>query len=280
MAKRFEGKSVFITGASAGIGAAVAVGLAREGARIALAARRKDRLEEVKAKVEAAGGQAMTVACDVCDRASVDAAVAEVAGTFGGIDVALANAGMGIAGLFENLDVEAFRRQFETNFFGVLNTVYAVLPHLVASKGTLGLVSSVAGRVGTPTTTAYCASKFAVYGLAEALYYELAERGVAVTCIQPGFVQSEIRHIDNQGAYHPDRKDPIPSFLVVPTERAAQEIIGYLHRRKFNAIITGHGKAIVFLNRLFPGTVRLAQRLATKGKLNPRANAGKGFQEL
>jgi len=280
MAKRFEGKRVFITGASAGIGAAVAVGLAQEGARVALAARRKDRLDEVKAKVEGVGGQAVALVCDVCDRASVDAAAAETVEAFGGIDVALANAGTGVAGLLENLDVDLFRRQFDLNFFGLLNTVYAVLPHVIASKGTLGLVSSVAGRVASPSTSAYCASKFAVYGLAESLYYELADRGVAVTCIQPGFVRSEIRHIDNRGVYHPDRKDPIPSFLVVPTERAAREIIGYLYRRKFNAIITGHGKIIVFLNRLFPGAVRLGQRLATKGKLSPRKNKDKGFQEL
>jgi len=264
MAKRFEGKRVFITGASSGIGAAVARRLALEGARVALAARREDRLEEIKNEIRAQGGTAIAVVCDVTDRSTLDQAVAKTVKAFGGIDLAFANAGFGVVGKFESLDTDAFRRQFETNFFGVLNTIYAVLPHLIESKGHLGVVSSVLGRVGTTENAPYCASKFAVCGLAEVLYHDLGRLGVSVTCIEPGITESEIRKVDNRGVYHPRAKDPAPHFLIVPTERAARAIVNALHRRKFEAVITAHGKIAVWLGRHMPGFVRFLGRVTAR----------------
>lgn len=266
MAGRFDGKRVFITGASAGIGAGVAVEFARQGARVAVAARRDDRLDEVCEKIRAVGGEALPVVCDVRDRASLDAAVAQTVEAFGGIDIALANAGFGVNGLFGELDTEAYRRQYDTNVFGVIDTAYAVLPHLLESRGTLGMVASVLGRLGTPGASAYCSSKFAVCGLAESLRYELAARGVAVCCIQPGIVASEIRSVDNKGRFHPKHKDPAPGWIVVPTDKAARGIVRALGRRKFNAIITGHGKLAVWLQRHFPWVLAILLRRATRSK--------------
>ena len=256
MAKRFQGKRAFITGASSGIGAATAVELARQGARVALAARRQDRLEEVRQRISTDGGEAICVVCDVKDRATLDAAVAKTVEAFGGIDIAIANAGFGVTGPFEILRTASFRRQFDTNFFGVLDTVYAVLPHLIASKGQLALVSSVLGKIGMPLSAPYCASKFAVYGLAETLYFELAPKGVSVTCIIPGIVASEIRTVDNRGVQHPEGQDTAPKYLIVPTEVAAREIAYYLQKRKFEAVITRHGRVITWAFRHFPGVLR------------------------
>ena len=264
MAGRFDGKRVFITGASAGIGACVAVEFARQGARVAVAARRADRLAEVCERIGAAGGEALPVTCDVRDRASLDAAVAQTVEAFGGIDIALANAGFGVSGPLEDLDTGAYRSQYDTNVFGVIDTVYAVLPHLIESRGTLGMVASILGRLGTPSASAYCSSKFAVYGLAESLRYELAARGVAVCCVQPGIVASEIRSVDNKGRFHPKHKDPAPDWIVVPTERAARDIVQALGRRKFNAIITGHGKLAVWLHRHFPWVLAILLRRAAR----------------
>lgn len=256
MASRFTGKRVFITGASSGIGAAVARAFAREGARVAVTARRRDRLDAVVSAIRAEGGEAAAFECDVTDRASIDAAVAGAVAAFGGVDIVFANAGFGVTGPFERLTTESFRRQFETNFFGVVDTIYATLPELVKNRGQLAIVGSVSGRLGTPATSSYCASKFAISGLAESLYGEFRAKGVGVTLINPGFVTSEIRHKDNEEHVHLERKDPAPSWLVVPTEVAAREILGAIHRRKFEAVITGHGKVIAFLARHFPGTTR------------------------
>jgi len=269
MRRRFEGQSVFITGASSGIGAAMALEFARQGAHVTLAARRADLLEEVRLKIEAMGQRAIAVVCDVTKPETLVEAAARATKEFGGIDVAVANAGYGVSGVMEDLDTSWYRRQFDTNFFGLLDTVYAVLPYLVERRGQLGLVSSVSGRAGTPGTSAYVASKFAVTGLAESIYYELADRGVSVTCIQPGFVDSDIRRIDNRGVLHKKAKDPVPEWLVVRTDKAARGIVRYIYRRKFEAVITGHGKVMVWMSRHLSWLMRIVLRLATRGKNLP-----------
>ncbi len=279
MDKRFAGKTAFITGASSGIGAELGRAFAREGARVALVARRTERLALVKGTIEALGGEASSIECDVNDRATLDAAVARTLERFGGIDVAVANAGFGVSGAFYKLTVEDFRRQFETNFFGVLNTVYAVLPALEASRGRLGLVSSVMGRMGAPASAPYAASKFAVCGLAESLYYDLAGKGISVTCINPGVVESNIRRTDNRGVFREERSDPAPAWLIVPTERAAKAIVSAVYRRQFEAVITGHGKAAVFLARHFPRTLRFLVKRFGGRDLDAVERAKRGSSE-
>ena len=255
MTQRFEGKSVFITGASSGIGAALAKAFAREGARVALVARRMDRLEEVKREIEARAGQAIIFQCDVTDVEGLKAAAEHTAEVFGGIDVVLANAGFGVSGAFENLTVDDWRRQFEVNFFGMLNTLYATLPMLKQSRGRVGLLGSVAGKFGLPMTSPYNVSKYAVVGLAECVYHEFDECGVSVTLINPGFVDSEIRSVNNEGVYT-GKPDPVPARLVMPAEKAARLVLTALHRRKPELILTRLGKASVLFNRLFPGLTR------------------------
>lgn len=259
MAQRFQEMTVFITGASSGIGEALAHAFAAEGARLALTARRLDRLEAIQRELEHNGVEALAVQCDVTDRASLDRAVARTVAAWGGIDVAIANAGFGVSGLFQKLSTGDFRRQFETNVFGLIDTVYAVLPHLQASRGRLVLISSVSGRVGSPMASPYAASKFAVTGLAESIHYDLLRDGVSVTCVEPGFVESHIRMTDNEGQFRREWKDPVPRWLVVPRERAARAIVNAVYKRKPEAVITGHGKVVTWLARHFPRTTRFVQ---------------------
>ncbi len=265
---RFSGKTCFITGASSGIGAALARALAAEGANLGLAARSQERLDAVAQSIPDHASRVVTAVCDVTRRSEVDAAVSATADRFGGIDVAVANAGFGVSGRFEKLTTEDFRRQFEPNVFGVIETAYAVLPYLEASKGCLGLLGSILGRMGIPASTPYCASKFAVCGLAESLYYDLADKGVAVVCINPGVVDSNIRRTSNDGEVHPDAPDPAPSLLIVPTDKAARDIVNALHRRRFEAVITGHGKIMVTLARHFPRTWRFFMRRMSAGNMD------------
>lgn len=275
MVGRFAGQVAFITGASSGIGAAVARVFVREGAKVVLAARRADRLETLRREVEALGSEALAVTCDVTDRASLDAAAKRAIEVFGRIDVVLANAGFGVSGVFTDLETEDFRRQFETNVFGVLDTIYATLPYLLESKGRLGIVGSVSGRVGTPASAPYTSSKFAVVGLAECLYYDLADRGVSVTCINPGFVASEIRSINNRGELT-GKPDPVPQFIVMPAAKAARQIVRALYRRRPEVIITCHGKIMVFLARHFPGLTRIVLRLGSKGRVDQTRKGKQG----
>ena len=270
MAKRFEGCAVFITGAGTGIGAAMARQFAAEGARVALAGRREDKLAIVADAIREKGGEALPVQCDVTSRESIDAAVARTVEAFGGLDVCVANAGFGIAGKFERLTTGDYRRQFDTNVFGVIDTAYAAFPHLAERNGRFAVVSSVAGRLGTPGTSAYAASKFAVCGWAESVAPEWTTKGVSMTLLNPGFVESEIRHKDNDEAVRADLKDPAPQWLVMPAETAASKMLNAIHRRRFEVIITGHGKVFVGLARKFPRTVHFLMRkfAAPKRKKN------------
>ncbi len=266
MTQRFDGKSVFITGASSGIGAAMAKAFAAEGARVALLARRTDNLEQVKREIEARARQVIIFQCDVTDSEGLKTAAERTVESFGGIDVVLANAGFGISGPFENLTVDDFRRQFEVNVFGLMNTIYATLPALRQSKGRLGLLGSVAGRLGTPMTSPYNVSKFAVIGLAECIYHEFDEIGISVTCINPGFVESEIRSVNDDGVYT-GNPDPVPGRFIMPAEKAARLIVDAMHRRRPELILTRLGKLALIINRVAPALTRWTIRRFTRGKL-------------
>jgi short-subunit dehydrogenase len=267
---KFRDHAVLITGASSGIGAALARELAREGARLVLMARRRERLDALCAELAAAGAQAVAHVGDVTKRADLDAAVALSVERYGRLDVAIANAGFGVVGPLAKLGIEDYRRQFETNVFAAIETSKACLAELLKAQGRLVLIGSVAGYVSTPNASPYAMSKFAVRAFAEALRPELAPHGVAVTLISPGFVESEIRQVDNRGGWHPKAKDPLPSWLPMATDVAAKKIVSAVYRRRREAIITVHGKILVWLSRFAPWVLRLAMRRGIKGRPEPK----------
>lgn len=240
---------VLITGASSGIGEATARELVRRGAKVVLCARRADLLEKVAAELRAGGGSAIAVACDVTREGDPEAAVARAVAEWGRLDTVLANAGFAVAGRLEALTLDDYRRQLETNVFGTIRTIKAALPELQTSRGRIGVVGSVNGFIGTPATSAYCASKFAVRGLCDSIRPELRPLGISVTHIAPGFVASEIRAKDNREVVHRNARDPVPAWLVAPAESAANEIVNALRRRKREQVVTFHGKVAVFLER-------------------------------
>ena len=271
--KRAEGLRVFITGASSGIGAALAREFARRGARVVLASRNLSRLEAVRDGIRLKGGWAEAALCDVRQDRSVEQAIDFAVGALGGLDVVVANAGFGVVGPVEGLAIADFERQFATNVFGVLRTVKAAILHLKASRGVLAITGSVSGYLAVPGSAPYSMSKFAVRALAESLRGELRPFGVAVVLLSPGFVESNIRRVDNQGMLHPDASDPAPPFLVMPAEKAARVMVRAILRRRPEVVITGHGKVVVFLARHFPRLVRwLASRSRARGE--PRAEPG------
>ena len=263
----FKDKAVLITGASSGIGEELALQLGQAGAKLGLAARRKERLEELAQRVAAAEKPRPLVAqCDVKQDGDLEKAVAETVQQRGKLDVMIANAGFGVVGPLKKLSVEDYRRQFETNVFGVLRTIYAALPEIEKSKGNIAIIGSVTGWASTPGSSPYAMSKFALRALANAITPELRLSGVKVTLISPGFVASNIRRVDNQGQFHEGSKDSIPPWLMMPTEKAARQILGAIARGNREAIITGHGKALVFLERFMPWVIRAAGRKMAAGR--------------
>src|SRR5215475_12747006 len=224
--KYFRNKAVLITGASSGIGEELARQLAQAGAKLTLTARRKELLETVAEKIAAAGGyRPAVVECDVTRDGEVERAVAESIRRFGTLDVAIANAGFGVVGMLKDLAVDDYRRQLETNVFGVLRTVYATLPEIEKTKGNIVIVGSVSGWAATPGASPYAMSKFALRALANSITPELRASGVKVTLLSPGFVVSNIRRVDNRGAAHPNAADPVPMWLQMSTEKCARQML-------------------------------------------------------
>jgi NAD(P)-dependent dehydrogenase (short-subunit alcohol dehydrogenase family) len=253
-----DGKVVLVTGASAGIGAALARQAQRRGANVVLVARRAERVAGLAAEL---GPSALGVAGDVTRDGDVARAVAAARERFGGLDVLFANAGFGVAGEFTSLSLDDYRRQFETNVFGAMRSLQEALPELERRGGAVGVVGSVNGYVSLPGWSAYCMSKHALRSFCEAVRLELRERGVSVTHLAPGFIDTDFRRVDSSNRAHPDAVDPTPKFLMMPAERAATEMLDATLARRAEAVITAHGKAAVGFARHTPGVVSLALSL-------------------
>lgn len=255
-------RTILITGASSGIGAALAKEYAKYGSNLILTARRADRLNEItnECKVINPNTVILTFQCDVRHVEEFREPVKQAVEKFGLIDTVIANAGFGVSGAFIQLKAEDYRRQFETNVFGVLNTIYATLPELKRSKGKIAIISSVAGYIELPNASAYSMSKAAVKSLGGSLYVELAKYGISVTTICPGFIESEIHQVDNYGNINPKIKSPVPSWLEMKTEKAARLIRNAIEKRKREEVITIHGKLIVFIYRHFPYIYYLVEK--------------------
>lgn len=263
-----QGKTVLVTGASAGIGAAVARELAAHGANLVLTARRLDRLEALAAEL-APRTNVIATAVDVTRDGDIEGAVAAAERTFGRLDVVIANAGFAVTGRLDRLTLDDHRRQMETNVFGVLRTIYASLPALRRARGQLALMGSIAGHVPTPTTGPYNMSKFALRALAEVLHDELSEDGVAVTLLSAGFIVSDIGRVDNQGRRHDIDRSRAPAWLRMPADEAARQIVDAIASRRREAVITAHGKIAVFFYRHFPWLVRAFFDATGRPKGNP-----------
>jgi short-subunit dehydrogenase len=182
---------------------------------------------------------------------------------FGRMDVAVANAGFAVAGRIEKLGADDWRRQLDTNVVGLAITARHAIPHLRKTGGRLALVGSVASMLSTPNVGAYAASKFAVRAIGQALAAELHGSGVSCTTLHPGFVESEIGHVDNHGVYREDFEDRRPRRLFWSSERAARVMVRAIERRKREYVFTGHGKIGGFVGRHMPGLVHF---FVTRGR--------------
>lgn len=270
MARAFENRVVWITGASSGLGWALALELARQGADLAVSARRIDRLHALVREIEGLGRSALALPCDVCDEDAIREAADKVVSYFGKLDVAIANAGFGVLGRIERLDAAAWRRQLDTNVIGLALTARHALPHLRNTRGRLVLIGSVAALLPGPGTGAYAASKAAVRSIGETLNVECAGTGVSVTTIHPGYVESEIGRVDNEGRFDATRKDTRPSRLMWPADRAARVMARAIARREREFVFTGHGKLGAFMGQHFPGlTQAIFKRLPRTKRTKP-----------
>lgn len=264
----FRGKSVLITGASSGIGRTLALQLGAAGAQLTLTARRAELLAALADEMVSVGAVRPVIStCDVTRDGDLERAVADAVTAFSRLDVVFANAGFGVVGYFDRLELADYRRQFETNVFGVLRTLKACQTEIGRRRGNVVIICSVAGYCATPGNSPYCMSKFAMRALARSITPEFARAGVCVTLISPGFVASNIRKVDNSDRFHAEAPEPMPAWLVVDTERACRQILRAVAAGRAEAIITGHGKLLVAIERFAPWILRAAgRRMAARGR--------------
>jgi short-subunit dehydrogenase len=238
---------VLITGASRGIGEAVAVAAVARGARVGLVARAGDDLDRVLAAV---GGAGCAAVADVGDRAAVEAAVASIVAALGPVDVVVANAGIGQYGAFADTPADEVERLLRVNVLGTVHAVQAVLPSMLSRRrGHIVTMGSIAGRIGSPFEAAYAASKFAQVGLSEAMAVELAPYGIGVSIINPGPVATAF----GEARGHPyDRKRPRP----VPASAVASAVVRAVERNQFEVYVPRSFRPAVVVRHLLPGLFR------------------------
>lgn len=200
------GKIALVTGAGKGIGRAIAIALAKEGVHVGLVARTENDIQGVAKEINAFGVKTAYVTADISNREAVEVAVAGIQKELGSIDILINNAGTATFGSFLELEPEVWENQVRVNLFGVYYTTRAVLPQMVERKtGDIINISSTAGKSGSPITSAYSASKFAVFGLTESLMQEVRKHNIRVTAMAPSTVVTDLAHSANLIKGDPER---------------------------------------------------------------------------
>jgi short-subunit dehydrogenase len=255
---------VILTGASRGIGWALAHRLAGHGARLVLASPEQERLETLAAALRQGGGEAHVVATDVTDPAQRARLVAEGVARLGGLDILINNAGIGAMRYFQDGDEAVLRRLFEVNFFAPTELTRLALPHLRRGKDPMLVnTASVLGRRGFPGCTDYCASKFALAGWSEGLRAELARDGIHVLLVCPGVTDTSFRANLLKDRVRYGWQDQ----RVMPADQCARLIVRAMQRRRNELTTTLEGKAVLWANRFMPRLLdRFMSRYARTGQ--------------
>lgn len=271
---KIAGNIALVTGASSGIGRDVAIDLARRGATVAICARRLDRLEETLRACRQYAPGSRAYLCDVRDREQIRQTVAAATGDLGAIDILLNNAGVSAYHLFTQAPDEEFEELMRTNYFSALYFTREVMPSMLERHtGAVVFISSFAGRVGTWRHTAYSASKFAMTGLAEALYYEVKAGGVHVAVIYPGVIRTEI--FDKGPGFEHLRHVVEPHFL--GTEVVTRAVAKAIEKERFELFAPARYAIIWKLRALFPRLVMRGTLSFVARKFAPRPKKGAGI---
>ncbi len=248
MTSPLKGKVALVTGASNGIGEATARALAARGAAVVLAARSEERLGFLVREISAAGGRALAVKTDVADKDSARDAVERTVRQFGALDVLVNNAGLGLSGRVAELRPDDLRYVFDVNLLGPLNCVQAALPYM-RRDGRIINVSSVVGRRAIPKVGGYCATKFALNALSDALRVEVANRGITVTSVYPGTTRTAFR--ENSRRTKDEKRGWRPGG--VTPEKVAEKISDVAERGGRDVYVTLPDRLFIAGTTLAPG---------------------------
>ena len=246
-----SGKVVIITGASSGIGRALAIEYAKRGAFLSLAARRIDKLNELQAIL--GSSEVLVTKTDVTSESACKELIDRTIQRFGRIDVLINNAGLSMRALFDDIDLNSFKQVMDVNFYGTVYCTKYALPYLISTKGSLVGIISVAGHVGLPARSAYSASKFAVRGLLDTIRLENLYTGLHVLVAAPGFTTSEIRKSALTANGLPQGETPRKEENMMSAGECALLVVNAIEKRERSLVLTfKEGKLSVFLGKFFP----------------------------
>ncbi len=252
-------KVIAITGGSEGIGKALIDACINKGARVATCGRNPDKLYRLQ--VQHANNLLHTVVADVSNENDCKNFIESTIKTFGDIDILINNAGISMRALVADTDLATLRKVMDINFWGTVCCTKFALPSIIKKKGVIAGVSSIAGYRGLPGRSGYSASKHAVNGWLEALRTEVADKGVHVMWVSPGFTESNIRNAALNKDAKPQGKSPLDEKALMSAEECARFIIRAIEKRKRTLVLTFDGKQTVFMNKFFP---RLTDMLIRK----------------
>lgn len=244
-------KVVVVTGGTEGIGRALVTELMALGAKVATCGRNQDKLYRLQ--MEYTGRPLHTVVADVSRYADCQKFIQSTLDTFGKIDILINNAGISMRAQVQDLDLSVLERVMNVNFWGAVYCTKLALPSIMANKGSIVGISSIAGYRGLPGRSGYSASKFALQGWLEALRTELLDSGVNVMWVSPGFTASNIRNAALNSEGRSQGETPLDESSLMTAEECAGHILEAIRKRKRTLVLTFTGKRTVFMNKFFPG---------------------------
>jgi short-subunit dehydrogenase len=259
MSASFKDKVVVVTGGTDGIGKALVDALLKMGAKVATCGRNHDKLYALQAEYPSA--HLHTMVADVSSENDCRRFMETTIKTFGGVDILINNAGVSMRALLKEADTEVIHKVMDINFYGTVYCTKYALDSIIARKGTIVGVSSIAGYRGLPGRSGYSASKFAVQGWLESIKTELMADGVHVMWVCPGFTTSNIRQaaLNKDGKSHGDT--PMNENKMMTAEKCAEHILTAIEKKKRTLVLTFTGKRTVFMQKFFP---KLADKLTYK----------------
>ncbi|MBV9463801.1 MAG: SDR family NAD(P)-dependent oxidoreductase [Verrucomicrobiae bacterium] len=253
-----KNKVVILTGASMGLGRALAVALGKRGARLVLAARSIEKLYRLQIELESYHVESLVSPTDMHSPITIDQLVDNAITRWGQIDVVVNNAGYGLWGFAENLPMQEVQNLFQTNLFGPLQLMQRVIPHMKKRKtGQIVNIESVVALRSMPGSSAYCATKHALHAFSESLRTELAPHGIHVCSVCPGLVTTEFGHNKIEVGFHTE----FPSRFSMTAEKAAEKIARAMQWRRRQIVIPVHAKFMYALQRLSPTLIDWVMRI-------------------
>lgn len=266
----FRDKVIIVTGASSGIGLASAGLFLSLGAKVVMAARHLDKLQEEAARLAPDQSKVLCVKADVSLEEDCKSLIDRTVEKFGGIDILVNNAGISMRAMFRDLDLSVIRRLMDVNFWGTVYCTKYALPYLLKSKGSVVGVISIAGYTALPARTGYSASKYAVRGFLDTLRIEHLPDGLHVLVFAPGYTNSNVRNAALTADGTPQGQTPLDENGLMSSEECAEHLAKALWKRKSHVTLTALGKVAIAGHNLFPDTTdKLTYKYIAREKDSP-----------